>query len=425
MNGKPQLKQLNNGLRYIVSPMPGIKSVSVMALVKAGTKYETEDNNGISHFLEHIVFKGTKKYKDTLALSLDIDNVGGSFNAFTDKEYTAFYVKVAVDHIDLAMQVVSELIFHPTIPEKDMEIEKGVIVEEMRMYEDEPKAKIAREFEKVMFSPTPLGWKTLGTEKNIKEMKKQDFVDYMDYMYVPNRIVLSVAGGEVNSKRFTVDSLIAKYFSKEKNNVELKQDLFTFDQTKPRELKIAKDTEQTHLIYGYRTFGRGHKNRYVMSILSTILGNGMSSRWFTEIREKRGLAYYVGSNMNMYCDGGYLAVRAGCKPEMAGEVIKLAEAEWESLKKKNVDDKELKKAKEYLKGHLLLGLESSNEVANFFGEDMLIKDEMRSIKDVMKGIDAVSVDDVKRLANTIAINAGRNMAIIGPEKSIKDININN
>lgn len=417
MNSKQKISTFSNGLRLVMNPMPGLKSVTVLVLVKAGTRYELRDTNGISHFLEHMVFKGTKKYPTAIDIALKIDNVGGSYNAFTDKEYTGFYVKTASMHLDVALDVVSQLVYEPLIPEKDLNTERGVILEEIKMYEDEPQAKVGREFERLIFEGSTLGWNTLGLEENIRNLKRDTFVDYMNYMYVPNRMVLAIAG-DVTEKDFPK---IDKYFNVDRGSSKFEEQRFTFNQKKPNSKLIFKDTEQAHIIYGYRTFGRGNKDRYVLSLMSTLLGHGMSSRLFTEIREKRGLAYYVGSSMNIYTESGYLCMRAGCKPDKSAEVIKLAEIEFEKLKNVKVGAKELRKVKEFIKGHLMLSFENSYEVADFYGEDLLLMNDVRSVDELIKGIDAVSADDIKRLANDLFVESGRNLMAIGPEKGIGGI----
>jgi predicted Zn-dependent peptidase len=419
MTHSPSIHVLPNGLTTITVSMPNVKSVTVLALVKAGTRYETPKTNGISHFIEHAVSKGTKAFPQAMDIALAIDNIGGKNNAYTSKEQTAYFVKSAVEHIEVGLKVVSDLVFHPTFPKDDVDIERGVILEEIRMYEDEPQAKVARLFEEVMFAPTTLGWQTLGTPENIRSISTDDFREYMEYMYTPERMVLVVAGGVTNKH----NGLIENYFGVERPKVSFTEERFSFDQTAPQLKSIAKDTEQTHLVYGYRTFGRGNKDRYVLSVLTTLLGGGMSSRLFTEIREKRGLAYYVGAYPNLYAESGYLAMTAGTKPNSAQEVIKLSEAEFQSLATQPVSAQELNKAKAYLKGHLVLNWEDSMSIAEFYGDDQLLMGKMRTQEEVLRGIEAVDAKAVQRLAKHIFTKAGRNAAVIGPENKIQNISI--
>ncbi len=419
MNNPPKITQLSNGLTCVLVPVEGLQSVTVLGLVKAGTRYETRVNNGISHFLEHMVFKGTQKYKTAMDISATVDQVGGVLNAFTDKEYTGYYVKSSVESADVAFEVVSQLMFHPTIPEAELEIERGVILEEIRMYEDQPQNKVIREFFNLMFFKSTLGWDTLGKSDIVRKLKRDDFMDYYSYLYTPNRMVLAVAGG-INHIH-DLDTKIANSFGSVHQRTEFDPVTYTYEQTKPIVRQISKDTEQCHLVYGFRSFGKGNKDRYVLSVLNAVLGGGMSSRLFTEIREKRGLAYYVGSMADAFTETGYFIMRAGTKPESASEVVKLAQAEFDKLKQKSISDKELDKGKEYLKGHLLLGLEDSSEVASFYGEDMLLEGKTRSISQVITGIDAVTSEDVKRLAIQLFEPKAENLAAIGPDKWVSKL----
>jgi len=293
MNGLPKIIKLDNGLDCVLAPIKGLQSVTVQLLVKAGTRYETPVNNGISHFLEHIVFKGTAKYKSALDISTAVDEIGGAMNAFTDKEYTGFYVKSAASSVSVAFEVISQLVFHPTFPKSELEIERGVIMEEIRMYEDQPQNKVMREFFNLLFSKSTLGWDTLGTSDIIAKLKQEDFLDYYHYLYTPNRMVLVVSGGI--DKITDLGEQLSRYFDIKSGRTEFETTLYDFSQKSPLYRPVIKDTEQCHLVYGYRSFGRGNKDRYVLAVLNALLGGGMSSRLFTEIREKRGLAYYVSS----------------------------------------------------------------------------------------------------------------------------------
>lgn len=402
--------ELGNGLKYVMAPMAGVKSVTVLCLVEAGTRFETEMNNGISHFLEHMVFKGTKKYPKAMDIALEVDKVGGVFNAFTGKEYTGFYVKTSIDHIEMAMSIISSLVFEPKIPSKDLETERGVILEEIKMYEDLPQSKVEQVFEEIVFKNSTLGWDTLGKEKVIRSVLRKDFKDYMNLLYVPNRMLVSVAGGLSDNKK--TKEMIEKYFGQERERVVMKREDFKFKQNKARKKIIEKGTEQTHLIYGYRSFGRGDENRYKMAVMSTILGGGMSSRLFTEIREKRGLVYYVGTTAENYCEDGYLAVKAGTSKDTAEKVVELAELEFNKIKNKKISEIELTKVKEYIKGHLILSMEDSYQVANFVGEDMLLIGKFRTIEEILTKIDRVTASEVMALAQQIFVEEKRNLAMI-------------
>ncbi|NMC35746.1 insulinase family protein [Candidatus Beckwithbacteria bacterium] len=413
MNGKPQLKTLSNHLRYVIVPIPGVRSATVMALVKAGTRYETPENNGISHFLEHLPFKGTKQFPSTIKINKTIDGIGASWNAFTDKEYTAFYIKAATTHLDLSLRLVSDLVFEPLIPAKELELERKVILEEIRMYEDEPSLKVMINFEKLIFPQVPLGWDSLGSFQTIEALKRDEFFEYHDYLYVPRRMTLLIAGG-VEDQQTELEAKIKTYFGTNKGDTQFKTQTYQFRQSQAKQDIFSKETEQCHLIYGFRTTARSHADRYKLLLLSTILGNGASSRLFTQIREKRGLAYYVHSMLDLYTETGYLAARAGTNPVSAQETVKVIQDEFFKLTQKPVGQAELKKAKDYLKGHLLLGFEDSHQVALFYGKDLLLDDNLRSIDEVLDSINGVTPEDILVTAQKTFIKNKQNLAAIGP-----------
>lgn len=415
MNFKPQLKTLTNGMRLVTLCLPQSQSVTVLLMVKVGSRHEKEEIAGLSHFLEHMVFKGTKKYPTALDLAVLVDSIGAEFNAFTAKEYTGFYVKSAVNHLSLALDVLSEIVYHPLFKNKEIGKEKGVIIEEINMREDTPLIKISEDFEVLLYGSTCLGSETIGYKKTIKSIQRKDFLDYRQQWYQPEKMVLGVVGGIDNSK--DLELKIKKYFKQKKlKSKDLGVKCLTFKQERPQ-LKVRyKKTEQAHLCLGVRTFPRGHQDRYVMAVLTTILGGNMSSRLFTEVREKRGLAYYIKSDINTFFDNGYLVSQAGIDISRVEETIKVILGEYNKLKEKTAQPKELKRAKEYLKGKLALALEGSKQVASLFVEDLLLEDKIRTPKEIITGVEKVSLADLKRVAKKIFINQGINLALIGPFK---------
>lgn len=436
MNIKPKIKTLSNGMRLITLSMPQWRSVTVLLMVKVGSRYEEETMTGISHFLEHMVFKGTKKYPTAFDLTSAVDSIGAEFNAFTAKEYTGFYVKSAVNHLPLALDVLAEMVWHPLLKEKEINREKRVIIEEINMREDTPMVKVGEVFETLLYGLTPLGRETIGYKKTVKAVKRKDFVDYRQQWYQPERMVMGIVGGIERFKsskskvKSLVQNLVQKYFSKNYPNSDTtviqlgkklkadKLEKLKFSQKKPAIRVRYKKTEQAHLCLGVRAFPRGHKDRYVMSVLTTILGGNMSSRLFTEVREKRGLTYYIKSDINTYFDNGYLVSQAGTDINKAKETIKVILEEYKKISNSKfpVSNEELKRAKEYLKGKLALALEDSKEVASFFVEDFLLEGKIRLIKEIIAGIEKVTLADLKRVAKEIFVNQGLNLAIIGPYK---------
>ena len=412
-----QLQVLANQLRVAAIPMRGVKSIAVLALIKAGTRFEAPKTNGISHFLEHLVFKGTKKYPTALALSSAVDAVGAVFNAFTAKDHTGFYVKAAADQLELALDIVSQLVFKSLLPSKALEVERGVILEEIRMYEDQPMAKIKRDFESLLYSNTPLGWATIGKPANIKSLSKKAFVDYQNKFYNPKRIVVGVAGAEKIVKSQKAKVMLEQYFgqSPEGFSETIVEEKFNFHQEKPT-LKITqKKVEQAHLCLGVRTYPRGDKRRYALAAMAGLLGGGMSSRLFTEIREKRGLAYYVSAGVQAYTDNGYLVMQAGTESKNVAGVVKLTLEEFIKIKEGQFKNQELAKAKEYLKGHFILSLEDSQSVADLYAENLLLEEEVRKPEEIIREINKVTKKEVQVVAKEVFVDKGLNLALISPK----------
>ncbi len=423
MNFKPQIKTLSNGLRLITLNLPQSPSVTALLMVKVGSRYEKEKLAGISHFLEHMVFKGTKKYPTSFDLTSTVDAIGAEFNAFTTKEYTGFYVKSAVQHLDLALDVLSQLVFQPLLPEKEMQKEKGVIIEEINMYEDNPMVKVGIDFEILLYPDSRLGCPTIGYKKSVKAMKRSNFLNYLGQYYRPKNMILGIVGGmkKVQSANLPAGKAGCKVQNFNLNKGPTIVDrLFElqpvkFIQQKPALQFKYKKTNQTHFCLGVRALPHGHKDRYVMAVLSTILGGNMSSRLFMEVREKRGLAYYIRSSINTYFDHGYFMTQAGTDVNKAGEAIKVILNELRNTHY-SLRSSELKRAKEYLKGKLALSLEDSQEIASLLVEDFLLEDKIRTPKEIIEGIEKVSLSDIKRVARQIFVNQGLNLAIIGPYK---------
>ena len=336
MNLKPQTKTLKNGLRLVTLNLPQSQSVTALLMVKVGSRYENDKLAGLSHFLEHMPAKGTKKYPTAQDLAVTIDSVGAEYNAFTSKEYTGFYVKSASSHLELALDILSQLVFHPLLPAQEIEKEKGVIIEEINMYNDHPMAKVGSEFEKLIYPNSNLGRQIIGFKKTVKSFKRKDFLDYKTKWYKPDRMVLGIVGGtnKVKSSKLKVQSLIKKYFSFRHSALDAESiKNLTFIQQKPQ-LKVKyKKTEQAHLCLGVRAFPQGHQDRYVMAVLTIILGGNMSSRLFSEVREKRGLAYYIKSDISTYFDNGYLVSQAGVDIKKAEEAIKVILEEYRKIPK--------------------------------------------------------------------------------------------
>ena len=406
---------LANGLNLLTIPMPSVESVTVLVMVHVGSRNETKNIRGLSHFLEHMPFKGTQKYPTSLALSSAVDSVGAEFNAFTGKEYTGFYVKAAANHLELCLDILSQLLFHPLIDNQEMEKEKGVIIEEINMYEDQPMAKVGLDFESLLYGNTALGWETVGTKQSIRAMKRQNFVDYMNTWYRPDNMVIGIAGKVKKDEK-----LIEKYFNNKKfpakNNYQ--RQVFSFSQKKPEISVTYKKTEQAHLCLGVRSYPLSDSRRYATALLASILGGNMSSRLFMEVREKRGLAYYVRTNKDSYTDNGYFVTQAGIRIDKAHEAVKVIWDEYQKTlnSKYKILNTELTKAKEFFKGRLILGLEDSREVSQLYAEDYLLEGNVRTLGQIIKNIEKVTLDDLDKVAEDIFRPQNLNLTIIGPYK---------
>lgn len=403
---------LSNGLRVILIPMPQVKSVTSLVMVGGGSRYENKQNNGISHFLEHMAFKGTKKRQSALEISTLVDGIGGEFNAFTSKEITGYYIKSSSNHIELALDVLSDMLQNSKLEKKEIEKERGVILEELNLYEDTPMRKISDIFERLLYGNTPMGWDVGGEKDIIKKITRGDFMSYMSSLYSPQNMTVVVAGG-INSSK--TKAIIEKFFGKMIPFATQSYGEVIDSQSKPQVLLKNKKTEQVHISIGVRGVSLASPDRFAVSILGAILGGGMSSRLFHEVREKRGLAYYVRTNAEYYQDCGYLTTFAGVDKKRIDDAIKVIIDQYEKVKSKKlaVKSEELKKAKAFLKGHLVLELEDSRAVAGFFATQELLEKEINTPEEAIAKIEAVQVEDLEKVAKKILTPDKLNLAVIG------------
>jgi len=405
-----------SGLRLLNISMPATRSVTALIMVGAGSRYETKKTNGLSHFLEHMVFKGTAKYPTSKSITTAVDSIGAEFNAFTGKEYTGFYIKAASQHLSFILEMLSQLVFHPILPAGEMEKERGAIIEEINMYEDHPMSKVGRIYEKLLYGDTPLGWDTIGSKQNIKSLQIKDFKTYMDIWYQPKNMVVGISG---NAGKNNLEKLVAKYFT---NKVSLYRGEtpkgLTFSQKKPAIKVEYKKSEQAHLCIGVRSFARGTKYRYPSALLANILGGNMSSRLFDEVREKRGLAYYVRTSNEYYLDNGYLVTQAGTDIKKVFDTVNIIKSQYGKIAsiRHSLTEKELEKAKQYVKGKLILALEDSKEMAELYTEDQLLEGRVRTPAQILKAVDQVTLEQVLAVARQIFTPKNLNLAVIGPYK---------
>jgi len=408
------LTKLKTGLRLITISMPQVESLSVMVGVGAGSRHESRRKNGLFHFLEHMAFKGTHKRPTTLDIASEADSVGALFNAFTSKELTGYWLKIAGRHKPLAFDILGDILTNSLFRSQEIEREKGVIIEELNMYEDLPMRKVEENFERLLYGDNSMGWEVGGRKENIRQMKRRDFTDCLDQLYFPANMVL-VAVGKITLAQ--TKQLAAQFFSQlEKSGQKITKKI-KIEQKQPRFDLKTKKTEQAHFCLGVPGVAYGHQDRFVLAVLAVILGGGMSSRLFIEIRERRGLAYYVRCEPEYFTDSGYLVARAGVRLDKVEEAIKVVWEQMNGLCTKPVGDKELKKAQEMIKGQLVLALEDSQVVANRCAAQLLLEKKIRSPQQTMKAIDQVKAADIQRVARALLRPEKLNLAVIGPFQS--------
>lgn len=409
---------LDSGLRVITVPMENANSVTCLILVGTGSKYETKDINGISHFLEHMFFKGTKKRPTTLKISETLDSVGGEYNAFTSKEVTGFWAKVDKKHSDVALDWISDIFLNSKFDEKEIQREKGVIIEEVNMYLDTPTAYIGDLWEHLLYGDQPAGWKVIGEKENILSFNRDKIVDYFKSHYSASNIIICVAGG---IKSDEVEAKIKNYF-KDIRVVSAGQKMKVREsQREPGILIHNKKTDQMHFCLGVRAYDLFDSRRSALSLLSVILGGNMSSRLFIKVRERNGLAYSIHTSTDSATDSGYLVTQAGIDHKNLEKAIKIILAEYKNLRDKKITAKELKKAKDYLRGITSLSLDASDNQASFFGMQELLENNILSVEEKFKKLDAVSIEDIKKVAEDIFTEDKLNLAVIGPiEENKKD-----
>jgi predicted Zn-dependent peptidase len=415
MTNKPfNFQTFPNGLRLITIPLTDSKSVTVLVMVATGSRYETPEINGISHFLEHMMFKGTTKRPGAMDISRELDSIGAEYNAFTSKEYTGYYVKCSSEKIDTAMDVISDIFQNSKFDEKEIETEKGVISEEINMYYDTPARYIGDLFEGMIYKNQPLGYETQGTKEIIRAFKRDDFVKYFNSHYFDKNTVVAVAGQVTPEEAKTK---IEKYFATIRDNDKpLSFEKTKEIQTTPELHAHFKQTDQTHFILGFRAFNYFDQRRYAMSVMNMILSGGMSSRLFEEFREKRGLAYYVRASADLYADVGYFGIAAGVDNARFPLALEVALEQCKRLVNEPLSEEELKKVKDYSRGKTLIGLESSDDFASYYADQELLKREMVTPEEYLEKIDKITASDVQKIAQEIFKKEKMNLAWIGQAK---------
>ena len=428
-----KVSKLKNGINLIKVPIKGSKAVTIMAMFPVGSRYENKKISGASHFVEHMMFKGTKKRPTHLEISRELDALGAEYNAFTSKDYTGYYVKTGEVNTEKAFDWLADIIFDSKFEAEEVAKEKGVIVEELRMYEDNPLMAVDNLFERAMFGDNhPLGWDVGGTPDSVRGVSRDELWQHYKNHYVPGNVVLIVAGN-INDKKLDKSF---KYFENNKMNItshpspfrggikggvsDLKSKFVKFVWQK-KALSLAdrlvvseKKLDQTQMIIGFPGLHYNSPDRFAASVLLNILGGGMSSRLFVEVREKRGLAYMVNAGSMAFSDVGAVNIQAGLDPLRLAEAVKVIKEELEKIKDKAVSAKELADAKNNIAGRTELAMEDSSAQAQWFARQFWFADKIQTYEQVTKKIKQVTAADVKKMANKFFDFSQMRAAVIGP-----------
>jgi predicted Zn-dependent peptidase len=400
---------LDNGLRVLTADLPQAQSVTVMVMLAAGSRYETAETNGIAHFSEHMFFKGTERRPSARQIAGEIDSIGGEFNAFTGKEYTGYYVKCAAEHRDVALDVLVDMLRHSRFDPDEIEREKGVIVEEMNMYFDTPRDYIGGVYEHLLYGDQPLGWDIVGRKETVRGATRDTFLEYLGHWYKPERMVLGVAGR-------IGDGVLERA-------VELFGDLEPASTGDPapmvpysngRVSVFEKASDQAHIVLGVPSYPIEHPDRYALQLVATVLGGGMSSRLFTEVRERRGLAYSIHGLNHSYTDAGSLFAQAGVDIARIDDAVTTIADELRRIAAEPVPPEELEKARNFAKGRFVLQLESPQGLIMFGLRREVLERRAPDPAEVLAGLDAVTGEDVSRVAQNLIADERFRLAVIGP-----------
>ncbi len=404
---------LKNGIRVILAPLQNTESVTVHIGVKVGSVDENKNINGLSHFLEHMMFKGTKNRPSTLAIAKELDAIGGLYNAYTHKEYTAYFAKVLSKHINVAVDILSDMLQNSLFDKNEIEKERGVIIEEINLYQDTPSRYIGDLFEKALWGDSFLGREIIGTKENISKFSRQDLLKHLENFYVGQNMVITVAGKYPKN----ILSLIEKKFFQIKNKAAKNHPNNFKIKRKQNIIFLDKNTDQTHLAIGFHTFPLSDKRKYATAILATILGGNMSSRFFINIREKLGLCYYITTEAEHYLKDGYIATFSGVKNNDLSTAIEKILEGYKEMAQTEISQEELNKAKDYIKGKTLLYLEESQAVAEFLARQEILLNKILTYREIFEIIEAIKTSDILKIWREIFSLEKLKIACIGPEKN--------
>jgi len=400
---------LNNGLT-IITQNTHSESLTVLCLVGAGSRYEVQENRGISHFLEHMFFKGGKTFSAAQDVAGAIDAIGGDFNAFTGKEYAGYYVKCATEHQKVAYSVLSDMLLHAHFNQEDIEKERGVILEELNMYLDTPMYQASWDFENFLLGDQALGWDTIGTKEFINSVDTKEFHEYKKSLYVPENTVITIAGG-VSHKEIVAE--MEHFFGEMKGSQERKPAKLESFKADSRVYIRQKKTEQGHFVLGGKGPYAKHPDAYIFKVLAVLTGGMMSSRMFLNIREARGLCYYISTSTDDFTDVGIISTRAGVDLKRTEEAVEAVLEEYKKLREEKIGAEELQKAKNYLLGKMKLRLEDSEEVAHMLGKQELLYKDILPLKEIEEKIKNITAEDIHRLAQDVFDPKNLQLSLIG------------
>jgi len=413
------LKTLKNGLRLILVPRRATEVVTVMAMFKVGSRQEEVDIAGISHVLEHMHYKGTPKRPTGFAVAEFIESIGGEHNAFTGKEYTGYYVKIMPKHLEDGFDFLSDNLLNSKIEDSELEREKGVIIQEINMYEDLPMQMVGEHFETVMFGDNALGRDIIGRKESVSATTSAKLFDYKKKYYQAKNAVVVLAGNFGKYSDQEIAKLAEKYF--QFTNETVKKTLPVKINNKKGHYIEIKKTEQTHLIIGFQTVSINHPDYFPIELLSTVLGGSMSSRMFSEVREKRGLAYSVKTCTADFTESGYIETQAGVGDDKLYEAAQAIIGEYKKIKEEPVSEAELAKVKEITLGKILIGIEDSEEIAYHYAAEALLADEIQTYEELRKVFQKITADDILRVAKKYLVDEKMGLAVIGPKISEKKL----
>jgi predicted Zn-dependent peptidase len=403
------IQHFPNGTRLLTAPQADAQSTCVMVMYAVGSRYEDDATGGISHFAEHLFFKGTERRPTARVIATEIDGIGAEFNAFTGKEYTGYYVKCAKEHVPVAIDVLGDMLLHSLFDPEEIEREKGVIVEEMNMYLDTPTSYLPGVYDRLCYGDTPLGRDIIGTPETVRAATRETFTNHLARWYVPSRTVIGLGGAITDSSRAAVQELFGSLPAADSAAPAPWK-----PEPHPRVRIHHKESDSFHIRIGGDGLPLTHPDRYAASVLAAVLGGGMSSRLFTEVRERRGLAYYIGAQHGQYVEAGSLFSQAGVDLKRADEAISTIVAELSRIVNEPVPEDELTKARNMLKGRLVLGLEDPRSIVAFGLRTTILEGEPREIPEVLAGLDAVTADDIARVAKDLLAPEKLRLAAIGP-----------